>query len=71
VEAPRYAHLLPELPRLVHAALQPPAGPTLAERQLAALVEQQRRTHRLVQVVLLVGLGFVLGMMLAWAILAS
>jgi ubiquinone biosynthesis protein len=70
VEAPRYAHLLPELPRLVHAALQPHAGPTLAERQLAALVEQQRRTHRLVQSVLLVALGFVLGMMLARAILA-
>ena len=44
--------------------------PTLAERQLAALVEQQRRTHRLVQAVLLVALGFVLGMMLARAILA-
>jgi ubiquinone biosynthesis protein len=70
VEAPRYAHLLPELPRLVHAALQPHAGPSLAERQLAALVEQQRRPHRLVQSVLLVALGFVLGMMLARAILA-
>jgi ubiquinone biosynthesis protein len=71
VEAPRYANLLPELPRLVHAALQPPAGPTLAERQLAMLVEQQRRTHRLVQAALLVALGFVVGMMIAWAILTG
>jgi ubiquinone biosynthesis protein len=71
VEAPRYAHLLPELPRLVHAALQPQPGPTLAERQLATLVKQQRRTHRLVQSALLVGFGFVVGMMLARAILTG
>jgi len=71
VEAPRYAHLLPELPRLAHAALQPHAGPTPVERQLAALLEQQRRTHRLVHAALLVGVGFVVGMMLARAILTA
>ncbi|MEN9417682.1 MAG: 2-octaprenylphenol hydroxylase of ubiquinone biosynthetic pathway UbiB [Pseudomonadota bacterium] len=71
VEAPRYAHLLPELPRLVHAALQPATGPTLAQRQLAALVEQQRRTHRLLQSIALVAAGFVVGMMLARAIFSG
>ena len=71
VEAPRYAHLLPELPRLVHAALQPASGPTLEERQLAVLVEQQRRTHRLLTAVALVAVGFLVGMMLARAILVG
>jgi ubiquinone biosynthesis protein len=71
VEAPRYAHLLPELPRLAHAALQRQPGPSAVERQLAVLIEQQGRTYRLVRAVLLVGLGFVLGMMLARVILAG
>ena len=71
VEAPRYAHLLPELPRLAHAALQPHSGPTPSERQLALLLEQQQRTHRMWRAVLLVALGFALGMMLARAILAG
>ncbi|GMV47601.1 MAG: ubiquinone biosynthesis regulatory protein kinase UbiB [Burkholderiaceae bacterium] len=59
-EAPRYAQLLPELPRLVHQAL--------AERQrapdpalLAALLVEQRRTRALLQALLWLGLGFVLG----------
>ncbi|MFO1293839.1 MAG: ubiquinone biosynthesis regulatory protein kinase UbiB [Rubrivivax sp.] len=59
-EAPRYAQLLPELPRLLHQAL--------AERQrapdpalLAALLVEQRRTRALLQALLWLGLGFVLG----------
>ena len=59
-EAPRYAQLLPELPRLVHQAL--------AERRrapepalLAALLAEQRRTRALLQALLWLGLGFVLG----------
>ncbi len=43
-EAPRYVQLLPELPRLVHQALQPRAS---AEQRLyEALLAEQRRSHR-------------------------
>ena len=59
-EAPLYAHLLPELPRLVHRALQQRTGVT--ERALAALVVEQRRTNHLLQALLYSGLGFVLGL---------
>jgi ubiquinone biosynthesis protein len=56
-EAPRYAQLLPELPRLLHAALQPrPDSPTLL-----ALLEEQRRSNRLLQALLFGVAGFVLG----------
>ena len=45
-EAPRYVHLLPQLPRLLHGALQPsPAGEQ--QRSLEALLVEQRRTNRL------------------------
>jgi ubiquinone biosynthesis protein len=62
-EAPRYAKLLPELPRLLHDALQAraypaPAGP---DPLLAALLLEQRRTNRLLRALVYGGLGFVLG----------
>ncbi|NDY89990.1 ubiquinone biosynthesis regulatory protein kinase UbiB [Ideonella livida] len=58
-EAPLYAKLLPELPRLLHARLH-------AERAderplLAALLREQRRTNWLLSAVLWSGLGFLLG----------
>ena len=49
-EAPRYVQLLPELPRLVHQALQPRAA--AEQRMLEALVAEQRRTNRLLQVII-------------------
>ncbi len=51
IEAPRYAQLLPELPRLVHQALQP--RPASEQRALEALLAEQRRTNRLLAAVLL------------------
>jgi ubiquinone biosynthesis protein len=58
-EAPRYAQLLPELPRLVHQSLhRPPAGDSLA---LRALLAEQRRTNRLLQALIWGALGFILG----------
>ena len=45
-EAPRYVQLLPELPRLLHQALQPRAP--LEQRLLEELLLQQQRTRRLV-----------------------
>ena len=60
-EAPRYAKLLPELPRLLHAALQPRSdGP-----QLRALLDEQRRTNRLLRALLWAGTGFIAGLLLA------
>jgi ubiquinone biosynthesis protein len=60
-EAPRYAKLLPELPRLLHAALRQRDD----TQQLQTLLVEQRRTHRLLRAVLWVGAGFVLGVIVA------
>ncbi|MEY4651998.1 MAG: putative 2-octaprenylphenol hydroxylase of ubiquinone biosynthetic pathway [Pseudomonadota bacterium] len=60
-QAPRYAKLLPELPRLLHDYLQRPAGVT--RRELQELLTEQRRTNRLLQAVVYGGLGFALGLL--------
>jgi len=62
-EAPHYARLLPELPRLLHDALarrsgQQPADETLL---LAELLREQRRTNRLLGGLVWGVLGFLLG----------
>ena len=62
-EAPRYAHLLPELPRLLHQSLQGQTRSAQSELLRELLVEQ-RRTRRLVQAVLVAGAGFVAGALL-------
>ena len=50
-ESPRYAQLIPELPRLLHQALRQQARP-LDSPALLALLTEQRRTNRLLLVVL-------------------
>ena len=60
-EAPRFAKLLPELPRLLHDYLA--HRPTDLRRELQALAQEQRRTNRLLQGVLYAGLGFLLGLL--------
>ncbi|MBB1162555.1 ubiquinone biosynthesis regulatory protein kinase UbiB [Aquariibacter albus] len=64
-EAPRYARMLPELPRLVHEALaaQTQQARELAEQrqQMALLLREQRRSHRLLQAAVYTLLGFGLG----------
>ena len=59
-EAPRYAKLLPELPRLVHDFLKARSQPMTADVQW--LIQEQRRTQRLLSRVLWTLLGFVVGM---------
>ncbi len=60
-EAPRYAKLIPELPRLVYSFLQQKNG---KDQQLVQeLLREQRRTNRLLQGLVYGGLGFVLGML--------
>ena len=59
-EAPRYAKLLPELPRLVHDFLRHrQSAPTT---DLQRLIEAQTRTQRLLFRILWGGLGFILGL---------
>jgi len=58
-EAPRYVQLLPELPRLLHQALQ--ARPSAEPAMLETLIAEQRRTQRLLHAILWAGAGFVLG----------
>jgi len=62
-EAPRFAHLLPELPRLVHHALQRP--PERESPALLALLAEQRRTNRLLQAMVWVVIGFTIGAVLS------
>jgi ubiquinone biosynthesis protein len=60
-EAPRYAKLLPELPRLVHDFLkhrQSDGNP-----QLQLLIEEQRRTNRMLQRLMCLGGGFLAGLL--------
>src|SRR6185312_5615751 len=60
-EAPAYAQLLPELPRLLHRALQ--AEPQAEQRALEAVLAEQRRTNRFLQGIVYAGLGFLLGLL--------
>ena len=59
-EAPRYAKLLPELPRLVHDFLRQRQSAPPADLQ--RLLEAQNRTQRLLFRTIWGGLGFILGL---------
>ncbi len=74
-EAPRYAQLFPELPRLLHQRLLHRGGASDTETAtLRALLAEQRRSNRLLQALLFGGIGFVAGVLVArvliraWAI---
>ena len=60
-QAPRYAKLLPGLPRLLHDFLQAPQGPSPLLMQ--RLLEEQRTTNRLLHRLGWVGMGFLLGVL--------
>ena len=59
-EAPRYAKLLPELPRLVHDFLK--YRQSTSPASLEALIESQRQTNRLLQRLIWAGIGFIGGL---------
>ncbi|MEO8123446.1 MAG: ubiquinone biosynthesis regulatory protein kinase UbiB [Burkholderiales bacterium] len=59
-EAPRYVQLIPDLPRLVHRALQQPLATD--PRLLEALLKEQRSTNRMLRAIAYVGVGFLLGL---------
>ena len=61
-QAPIYAKLLPELPRLLHDFLKHrPANDH--QRELAELLAEQKRTNKLLQSLVYGGMGFVLGLL--------
>jgi ubiquinone biosynthesis protein len=60
-EAPQYAKLIPELPRLLHDFLRQRNGQD--SRELLALLAEQRRTNRLLQGLIYGGVGFLLGLL--------
>lgn len=60
-EAPHFAKMLPELPRLLHAYLR--HRPHETQRELKELLESQKQTNRLLQGLVYGGLGFALGLL--------
>ena len=60
-EAPHYAKLIPELPRLLYDALR--QRPADQHGVLRELLDAQKRTNRLLQSIIYGGLGFVLGLL--------
>ena len=59
-QAPRYATLLPELPRLLHDFLK--QRPGSQQRRIEELLAEQKRTNKLLQALLYAFGGFVLGL---------
>ena len=68
-EAPQYAQILPDLPRLVFQTLQ--REPAAQDPGLAELVREQRRTNRLLQLLLYGALAFVAGALGAMLVQAT
>ena len=66
-EAPRFVHLLPQLPRLLHAALQNTAQPQ--QRLMESMLAEQRRTNRLLAGVVFTAAGFLLGLVVMQVVL--
>jgi len=65
-EAPRYAELLPQLPRLIQQALErTPQPPAQQQALLNTLLEEQRRTTRLLGILVYGGGGLIIGILLA------
>ena len=60
-EAPHYAKLVPELPRLLYDFLS--RRPAESQSAMRDLLEAQKRTNRLLQSIIYGGLGFVLGLL--------
>ena len=67
-EAPHYAHILPQLPRLLQQALLAQAQPQPRggdDELLQRLIAEQRRTQKVLGVLLYFGAGLLIGLLLA------
>jgi ubiquinone biosynthesis protein len=62
-QAPHYAKLFPQLPRLLHDYLKPQRHANEAF-DVAQLLKEQRKTNAMLQSLLYIGLGFVVTMVL-------
>jgi len=60
-QAPHYAKLLPQLPRLLHDYLKQPRQSDA--RHIEQLLAEQKRTNKLLQTLVYAGLGFVLSLL--------
>jgi ubiquinone biosynthesis protein len=58
-QAPQYAKILPQLPRLMHDYMKQATTHAHERNQLAALLAEQQRTNRLLQAIVYVAIGFV------------
>jgi ubiquinone biosynthesis protein len=69
-EAPRYSHIIPQLPRLVHQALTADSHPDSRQAELLkTLLVEQRRTNLLLGIAIYVGGGLLVGVLLFQAYL--
>ena len=64
-EAPRYSHLIPQLPRLAHQALTQVTLPQQNDDLLRRLLAEQRRTNLLLGIAIYFGGGLLGGILLA------
>ncbi len=60
-EAPRYTHVLPQLPRLVHRALTVASEPDHNDDLLRILIDEQQRTNRLLSFIVYFAGAFIIG----------
>jgi ubiquinone biosynthesis protein len=66
-EAPRFSHILPQLPRLVHRALEHGSHPDVDNNELLTmLVVEQRRTNRLLGFFAWLTSALAVGILAAW-----
>jgi ubiquinone biosynthesis protein len=67
-QAPHYAKWLPELPMLVHQYLKRGNEPSVSDKLMAELLLEQKRTTRMLQWLMGMGIGFAIGagLMLLW-----
>lgn len=61
-QAPRYAKILPDLPRVLHQYLSSKGADREHDDLLKELLKQQQTTNRLLQAILCGGIGFVIGL---------
>jgi ubiquinone biosynthesis protein len=66
-QAPQYAKILPQLPRLMHDFLKHSSSSSRDRNQLNALLAEQQRTNRLLQAIVYVVIGFVATLILLQA----
>lgn len=68
-EAPRYSHIFPQLPRLAHQALTRAAEPQANGDMMMALLNEQRRTNRMLRIIVYFGAGLFSGIVVAQLLL--